>query len=208
MPTPLILSYAKRSRRSVDFVEKAWDRAKEQAKAIRRSDVIDRDYWKLVNGIVKKELGLNESLTFKTFLNDSIFEMSTADIDGATRFIKQKFYTIDIIVNFTKHFGDRLEDGATDKEGTKRDNISVEEMIDTFAKLYSHHKRIFKEAHDYNDEIKRGEFEGVIRNVMKKINVPFALEFNKSKGKYVMTCKTIMKRDDFIAKPKDHVVEV
>jgi uncharacterized protein (UPF0305 family) len=141
-------------------------------------------------------------------LKDILSEMSAEDIDGATRFIRQKFYTIDIIVNFTKHFGDRITDGAVDKEGTKRDNISVEEMIDTFAKLYSHHKRIFKEAHDFQDEVKRGEFEGVIRNLMKKINVPFALDFNKTKGKYVMTCKTIMKRSDFISKPKDHVVEV
>ena len=70
MPTPLVLSYAKRSRKPVEAVEKIWDRAKDQAKAIRRSDIIDKDYWRLVNGLVKKELGLNESLTFKNFLSE------------------------------------------------------------------------------------------------------------------------------------------
>lgn len=136
-----------------------------------------------------------------------LFEMSAQDIDDSTRFIQQKFYSIGIIINFTKHFGDRIVDGAKDDHG-KRDDISVEEMIDTFAKLYSHHKRIFKQAADFSDEVKRGEFEGVIKNLMKKINVPFALDFNKTKGKYIMTCKTIMKRADFHTKSKDHVVEV
>jgi hypothetical protein len=68
MPTPLILSYAKRSKKTVQQVEAAWDRAKEQAKGIRRSNIIDKQYWSLVNGLFKKELGLSESLTFKQFI--------------------------------------------------------------------------------------------------------------------------------------------
>jgi hypothetical protein len=71
MPTPLIISYAKRARKSVEVVEKVWDSAKEQAKGIRRSNIIDKDYWRLVNGLVKKELGLAESLTFKDFVIES-----------------------------------------------------------------------------------------------------------------------------------------
>ena len=68
MPTPLILSYTKKSRKSVEQVEAAWSRAKDQAKAIRRSELIDKAYWKLVNGLVKKELGLNESTGFKEYV--------------------------------------------------------------------------------------------------------------------------------------------
>lgn len=77
MPTPLILSYAKRSRKPVHEVEAAWSRAKEQAKGIRRSNIIDKEYWALVNGLMKKELGLNESkVSFKTFL-ESLGESKT-----------------------------------------------------------------------------------------------------------------------------------
>lgn len=69
MPTPLIISYAKKSKRSVGEVEAAWDRAKEKAKAIRNTQEIDKNYWRLVNGLVKKELGLSESLSLLEFLH-------------------------------------------------------------------------------------------------------------------------------------------
>lgn len=63
MPTPLILSYARKTKLPVEKVEAAWARAKEKALAIRRSPLIDRQYWALVNGLLKKELGLNENKT-------------------------------------------------------------------------------------------------------------------------------------------------
>ena len=137
----------------------------------------------------------------------SILEMSASEIEGSTEFLKKKFYSIGIVLNFTKHFGDRILDGAKDEHG-KRDNVTLKDLFDTFAKIYSHHKRIFDEAKDFNDEVKRGEFEGVIQDEFTKINVPFVLVFDKNKGKFIITCKTIMKRDNFHTKPTDHVIKV
>lgn len=139
-------------------------------------------------------------------LND-LLEMSAKEIESAEDMLKRKFLSANIILNFTKHFADRIIDGARD-EHVARDNITVHEMIDMFAKIYSHHNKIFKQAKDFQDEVKRGEFEGVIKDLMSKINISYGLEFNKSKGKYVMTCITIMKRDKFHTKSTDHVVEV
>lgn len=136
-----------------------------------------------------------------------LLEMSAKDIESAEDMLKRKFLSASIILNFTKHFADRIIDGARD-EHVARDNITVREMIDVFAKIYSRHNQIFKQAADFQDELKRGEFEGVIKDLMLKINISYGLEFNKSRGKYVMTCITIMKRDKFKTKNTDHVVEV
>ena len=68
MPTPLIQSYARKAKKTVAEVEAIWDKAKEKAKAIRNSDAKDPAFWRLVNGITKKELGLNEAVTFNEFL--------------------------------------------------------------------------------------------------------------------------------------------
>jgi hypothetical protein len=67
MPTALIKSYAEKTKKSEGEVEAAWERAKKMAEGIRKSSVKDNDYWRLVNGLLKKELGLNEELTFSEF---------------------------------------------------------------------------------------------------------------------------------------------
>ena len=136
-----------------------------------------------------------------------LIEMSQKDIEISQGYLARKFLSIGIILVFAKHFGDRIIDGAKDEHG-KRDNVTLEDLASLFSKLYAHHKRIFAQASQFTDEVKRGEFEGVIKDMIAKTNVPFGLEFNKSKGKYVMTCTTIMKKDNFHVRPTDHVVEV
>jgi len=71
MPTPLIKKYAEKTKKSIQTIERMWDEAKKKAKAIRRSEIEDKDYWRLVNGLLKKDLGLNEGQTFKSFLGES-----------------------------------------------------------------------------------------------------------------------------------------
>ena len=135
-----------------------------------------------------------------------LLEMSQEQITNIESEIKKSFITIGIIINFSKHFGDRIADQAVDEKGFKRDNVTPDELFEVFRKLKKHYKSIFSEAAHFNDEVKQGEFEGVIIDTLKKINIPFALEFNKSKGKYIITCKSILKRENFIVKSKDHVI--
>lgn len=135
-----------------------------------------------------------------------LLEMSQGEIIDIEHEIRKSFATIGIIVNFTKHFGDRVITGAEDEKGRKRDDVTPDELFKTFRSLKTHHKAIFAEAGNFNDEVKRGEFEGVIMDTFRKINVPFILEFDKKKGKYILTCKTIMKKQNFVPKPKDHVI--
>jgi hypothetical protein len=135
-----------------------------------------------------------------------LLEMSQDQIIYIENDVKTSFSTIGIIINFSKHFGDRIVDNAVDEKGFKRDNVSPEELFEVFKNLKKHYRSIFEEAGQFNDEVKRGEFEGVIIDTFRKINVPFTLEFDKKKGKYILTCKTILKRENFHVKPKDHVI--
>lgn len=59
MPNDLVKSYADKTNKSVDEVEKIWNEAKAQAhdKFGEESD----SFWAYVNAIVQKRLGLNES---------------------------------------------------------------------------------------------------------------------------------------------------
>jgi hypothetical protein len=135
-----------------------------------------------------------------------LLEMSQEQINDIELEIRKSFATIGIIVNFSKHFYDRVSDEAVDEKGYRRDNVTPAELFGTFRVLKSHHKAIFAEAGNFNDEVKRGEFQGVIMDTFRKINVPFTLDFDKKKGKYILTCKTVMKKANFFAKPTDHVI--
>ena len=90
MPTPLILSYAKKTGKPVHAIEEIWDRCKEQAKGIRRSNIIDKQYWALVNGLLKKELGLSESLTFKEFILEILDKRVMDDGSRQVKFTLEK----------------------------------------------------------------------------------------------------------------------
>lgn len=58
MPSAQVRSYAKRSGKSVDEVEKIWNESKEQAD--QKFDTKDSAYWQYVSGVTKKRLGLKD----------------------------------------------------------------------------------------------------------------------------------------------------
>lgn len=136
----------------------------------------------------------------------SLTEMSANELSDVEREVKKNFALLRIIINFSQHFADRIKDDAVDEKGHKRDTVEPTELLAMFKKLKQHHEVIFSEAHTFDDEVKRGEFEGVIMDLFNKINVPFTLKFNKSRGKFVLTCKTVMKKSNFHVKQNDHVI--
>jgi hypothetical protein len=136
-------------------------------------------------------------------------EMARERILSTEQVLMKEFRKINIWLIFTHHFEDRLADNNVDKNGIRRDNISEQELMSVFEKLKIQYQQIFKNAAEYQDEVKRGLFEGVIRDALTQINVPFLLHFNRSLGRHVLTCKTIMKKSgQFHTKPTDHVIEV
>lgn len=63
MPANIVKSFADKSGKSIQEVEKLWNKAKAVA-----ADEGQKENYAFITGILKKMLGLNESETFKEFL--------------------------------------------------------------------------------------------------------------------------------------------
>jgi hypothetical protein len=72
MPVAALKGYAQKSGKSISTVEKYWEDAKKSADESWKGKKKDEHYWAYVNGIVKKRCGINESMTFKEFIEFSI----------------------------------------------------------------------------------------------------------------------------------------
>ena len=66
MPNAVVKSYAEKTGKSVEHVEKWWEEAKEQAS--KKFKKKSKNFWAYVNGIVKRRAGLSEELTFKDYM--------------------------------------------------------------------------------------------------------------------------------------------
>lgn len=69
MPANIVKSFAEKTGKSVQEVEKLWDKAKELA-----ADGGHKEDYNYIVGILKKMLKLNETDTFKDFLTKTIIE--------------------------------------------------------------------------------------------------------------------------------------
>lgn len=66
MPSPVVKSFAEKSGKSVQTVEKYWDEAKMSAREKFKNE--SPSFWAYVNTVVQKRLGLKETkLSFKQF---------------------------------------------------------------------------------------------------------------------------------------------
>ena len=74
MPNAIIKSYAKKSDKSVKKIDSYWNDAKDSADEKFKGRK-NKYYWAYVNAITKRRAGLDEALTFKSFL-------STIDEEG------------------------------------------------------------------------------------------------------------------------------
>lgn len=68
MPNALVKSYAKKTSKSIKKIEAIWDEAKKAADKAFDNKKGPR-YWAYVNGIVRKRLKLEESVSFKEYVD-------------------------------------------------------------------------------------------------------------------------------------------
>jgi hypothetical protein len=66
MPTPVIKSFAEKTGKSVAEIDKLWNKAKVIA-----AEEGEGENYAYITGIVKKMLGLNETISFKEYLAQS-----------------------------------------------------------------------------------------------------------------------------------------
>jgi len=109
-------------------------------------------------------------------------KITQSDLDQIEKYADRLFASLDIDVEFTRHFMDRVNDSRNLKQ------ITVAELIRLFKQAYRRYgKKIAKMPDDAN---------AVINDMKTDINLPFALKYNKD-GKIELVAKTVMRKKNF-----------
>ena len=81
MPNAVVKSYAKKTGKSAEHIERWWKEAEAEAK--KKFKKKSPRFWAYVNGIVKRRAGLDEALTFKELL-ENMKLLEGGDDNGTT----------------------------------------------------------------------------------------------------------------------------
>ena len=108
-------------------------------------------------------------------------KITQSDIDQIEKYADRLFASLDIDVEFTKHFMDRVNDARNIKQ------ITVAELIRLFKQAYRRYgKKIAKLPDQAN---------AVINDMKTNINLPFVLKYKK--GEIELVAKTVMRKKNF-----------
>ena len=124
--------------------------------------------------------------TFKRFCRHDVLyineDITKSQLDQIEAYADRLFRAVNIDVNFTRHFLDRVNDERNKKP------ISTAELIGLFKKTYKKHgKKIPKLDPDT---------QAVVKDMKKDINMPFVINIDKN-GMLNLVAKTIMRKKDF-----------
>ena len=108
-------------------------------------------------------------------------KITQSDLDQIEKYADRLFASLDIDVEFTRHFMDRVNDARNIKQ------ITVAELIRLFKQAYRRHgKKIAKLPDQAN---------AVINDMKTNINLPFVLKYKKDEIELV--AKTVMRKKNF-----------
>ena len=108
-------------------------------------------------------------------------KITQSDLDQIEKYADRLFASLDIDVEFTRHFMDRVNDSRNLKQ------ITVAELIRLFKQAYRRYgKKIAKMPDDAN---------AVINDMKTNINLPFVLKYKK--GEIELVAKTVMRKKNF-----------
>jgi hypothetical protein len=116
-------------------------------------------------------------------LDESLNEyISQRDLDSIEDKIDTQFKPLDIDVEFSRHFLDRLNDPRNGKE------IQPDELINTFNRLhYKHGKGL----------VNHKTLDAYISDFNNNLNIPFNLSYDKRTKTFELISKTIMRTNNF-----------
>ena len=118
--------------------------------------------------------------SFTTFLNENITQKQLNDIES---YADRLFRAVDIDVEFTRHFIDRVNDSRNKKQ------ITQSELVRLFKQTYKKHGKQIPQMGD--------EAQAVIRDMQTDINVPFVLAYDNRNKELDLVAKTIMRKKGF-----------
>jgi len=125
--------------------------------------------------------------TFKRFCNHTATildeEVTQSQLNDIEKYADRLFKAVNVDVNFTRHFVDRVNDKRNDKP------ISTSELTRLFKQTYKKHgKKIPKMGDDA---------QAVIHDMQTDINMPFVLAYDDRNKELDLVAKTIMRKRDF-----------
>ena len=118
--------------------------------------------------------------SFTTFLNENITQK---ELNAIESYADRLFRAVDIDVEFTRHFIDRVNDSRNKKQ------ITQSELIRLFKQTYKKHGKQIPQMGD--------EAQAVIRDMQTDINMPFVLAYDNRNKELDLVAKTIMRKKGF-----------
>jgi len=119
-------------------------------------------------------------ISFKKHLTETI---SKSDLDAVEKYADKIFAAVNIDVEFTRHFLDRVNDTRNKKP------ITTAELIRLFKQTYKKHGKKISKLGD--------NAQAVIHDMQTDINVPFVLQWDKKSQEFDLISKTVMRKKDF-----------
>ena len=125
--------------------------------------------------------------TFKKFSNHTAIiideDVTQSQLNDIEKYADRLFKSVNIDVNFTRHFVDRVNDRRNEKP------ISTSELTRLFKQTYKKHgKKIPKMGDDA---------QAVIQDMQTDINMPFVLAYDDRNKELDLVAKTIMRKKNF-----------
>lgn len=145
-----------------------------------------------------REIFRNINSNMKSF-KDFMIEKSDRPITGQElknleKLLDSLFSSLNVDIEFTKHFLDRLNDPRNGKQITKL------ELAKVYTEVYKKYgKKIADASH-------KKDIEKIIKSLSTSINIPVVLKWNNKTKEIEMVAKTIMRKRDF--KSKDPILKV
>lgn len=125
------------------------------------------------SAVVKEEADLHEA-------EDP--EITMSQMKDFEKFVDRMFEKYKIDFNFTKHFGDRMNDTRNAPK------IKLKELADLIKKIYAKHGNPLKG---------KAGAEVVIKDLQSDLNMPIAIEYDSAKDEIDVIAKTIMRKKNF-----------
>ena len=120
-------------------------------------------------------------------------EITQVQLNALENALDKIFSKVGIDVEFTRHFIDRVND---ERNMTQ---ITLRELGQLFAKTYQKYGKPIAQMGP--------DAEAVLKDMASDVNVPFALEWNKSTGMLELIAKTVMRKKNFKTPDREFAVE-
>ena len=115
-------------------------------------------------------------------------QITVTDLKTLKKYVDKFFKSLDIDVQFTRHFLDRVNDKRNKPE------INIGELKRLFNKTYKQHGREIKKLPDGT--------QAVIRDMITDVNMPFVFEWDKDSKEFDLVPKSVLRKKGFTTQNK------